>query len=119
MGNVDFTTSQTQSKILETLAGRKPHVVLSDMAPKATGVTHLDNENIIHLCYVTLRFAAQVSEVGATLVVKLWQCGQAKQLETDFSKFYSNVKYVKPNSSRTDSAEIFLLARNFKGLIKQ
>ncbi|RZC34888.1 ribosomal RNA methyltransferase CG11447 [Asbolus verrucosus] len=116
LGNMDFTEPQSQTKIIEYLDGRKADVVISDMAPSATGVRDLDNDNIIHLCYVALRFAVQISETGASFVVKLWQCGQTKQLETDISRFYGNVKPVKPNSSRSDSAEIFLLGRSFKGL---
>lgn len=116
LGNADFTDPQTQVKVLEKLAGRRVNVVLSDMAPNATGVRHLDYENIINLCYSVLRFAVQISEPGGSLLVKLWQCGQTKQLEIDINKFYRNVKNVKPEASRTDSAELFLLGRHFKGL---
>jgi 23S rRNA (uridine2552-2'-O)-methyltransferase len=118
LGNTDFTNPQSQSKIVECLAGKKPDSVVSDMAPNATGVKDLDNENMIHLCYTVLRFAVQMSEVGASLLVKLWQCGEARQLENDISKFYKSVKPVKPSSSRSDSAEMFLLGRDFKGLMK-
>lgn len=113
---MDFTKAETQERIREELNGHKANAVISDMAPRASGVSHLDTENIIHLCYMALRFAVQNSEVGGSLLVKLWQCGEAKQLEQDISKFYNNVKYVKPQSSRSDSAEIFLLGRDFKGL---
>ncbi|XP_044272368.1 rRNA methyltransferase 2, mitochondrial [Tribolium madens] len=116
LGNMDFTDPKSQDVLIETLRGRKADAVISDMAPNATGVKDLDNENIIRLCYSVLRFAVQNSQVGASVVVKLWQCGQAKQLENDLRKFYDSVKFVKPNSSRSDSAEIFLLGRDFKGL---
>lgn len=91
-------------------------VVMSDMAPTATGVKDLDDENIVNLCYCVLRFALQFSKINATLLVKLWQCGDTEKLKTDMEKFYKNVKIVKPNASRSDSAEIFLLAREFKGI---
>lgn len=113
---MDFTDPKSQDKLIETLGGKKADVVISDMAPNATGVRDLDNENIIHLCYTVLRFALQISEVGGTVLVKMWQCGQSKQLESDFERFYEKVKNVKPNSSRSDSTEIFLLGRGFKGL---
>ncbi|XP_064213312.1 rRNA methyltransferase 2, mitochondrial isoform X3 [Tribolium castaneum] len=116
LGNLDFTDVKSQEILVEVLGGKKADAVISDMAPNASGFKELDNENIIKLCYSVLRFAVQNSRAGACLVVKLWQCGQAKQLENDFSKFYASVKYVKPNSSRSDSAEIFLLGRDFKGL---
>lgn len=113
---MDFTAPESQKNIIEFLNGKKADVVISDMAPNATGVRNLDNENIIKLCYIVLRFAVQISKKDSSLLVKLWQCGETKQLENDIARFYNNVKIVKPNSSRSDSTEIFLLGRNFKGL---
>lgn len=113
---MDFTEPKNQTNLKNELGGTKAHVVMSDMAPRASGIREMDNENMMKLCYSALRFAVQVSEVGATFLVKLWQCGQSKQLETDISRFYNNVKFVKPQSSRNDSAEVFILGRSFKGL---
>lgn len=38
------------------------------------------------------------------------------EIEKTLLKFYTNVKFVKPKASRSDSAEMYLLARGFKGL---
>lgn len=116
IGNSDFTQQETQEKIKNGLDNRLINVVLSDMAPQASGIKYLDQENIIQLCYSVLRFAILMSAKNATLLLKLWQGAGVKNLELDLSKFYKNVKVVKPQSSRSDSAEIFLLARDFKGL---
>lgn len=115
---MDFTKPETQELIKETLQGKEVNVVLSDMAPSATGIRDLDNENMMTLCYNVLRFAVQVSGTGGALLLKLWQCGEAKTLEENMLKFYKSVKFVKPHASRVDSAEIFLLGREFKGLVK-
>lgn len=116
MGNSDFTKEETQEKIKSLLDGKAINVVLSDMAPNATGIKDVDNENIVTLCFWTLQVAVTLSEVGAALVMKLWQCGQQKRLEETANKFYKSVKIAKPDSSRSDSAEIFLVCREFKGL---
>lgn len=116
LGNADFTTPDTQEKLVKILDGQKVNTVLSDMAPSATGIKDLDNENILNLCYAVLRFAVQFSEPNASLLVKLWQCGETEKLKTDIERFYKNVKVVKPSSSRADSAEIFLLGREFRGI---
>lgn len=86
------------------------------MAPNATGIRELDNENMLTLCYSVLRFAVQISKVDASLIVKMWQCEERQKFQNDFERFYRNVKVIKPLSSRTDSAEIFILGREFKGL---
>lgn len=86
------------------------------MAPNATGIKDADTENIMNLCFCTLHFAVILSEVDAALVMKLWQCAQQKRLEETAKKFYGSVKVAKPDSSRSDSAEMFLVCRKFKGL---
>ncbi|XP_023019317.2 mitochondrial rRNA methyltransferase 2 [Leptinotarsa decemlineata] len=116
LGNMDFTQSNVQDTILNLLDGRKVDAVLSDMAPNATGVHAMDNENIVKLCYSVLRFALPVSKPNATLLVKAWQCEEFKKFESNMARFYEKVRVVKPNSSRSDSAEVFLLGRNFKGI---
>lgn len=114
-GNMDFTCEKSQQAIQDFLKN-KADVVLSDMAPSATGVRYLDNENILKLCYSVLRFALLVSRTGGSILIKLWQCGETKKLENDIGRFYNKVNIVKPRASRSDSAEIFILGRDFKGL---
>lgn len=86
------------------------------MAPNATGIREMDADNIVTLCYLVLRLAALVSEVNATLIVKLWQNASTSVVENDLKRFYKRVCIVKPTASRADSSELFLLARMFKGL---
>lgn len=90
--------------------------VLSDMAPNATGVRCLDQENITNLCYTVLRFAVKMSAKNASLLVKVWDNGEVPQFEKDMLRFYKSVKIIKPVASRADSSEKFLLGREFVGL---
>lgn len=41
---------------------------------------------------------------------------QNAEIVKTLTKFYLNVKFVKPEASRSDSAEKYVLARGFKGL---
>lgn len=118
LSNSDFMQKEVQYKIYELLAENKADVVLSDMAPTATGIKEVDNENMLQLCYTALRFAVQVSKVNATFLVKLWNCKELQALQKDIKYFYDDVKIIKPEASRSNSAEIFLLGRYFKGLMK-
>lgn len=116
MSNSDFTQKEVHNKIFDILGENKADVILSDMAPNATGIKDIDNENMLNLCYTALRFAAQVSKISATFLTKLWNCGELKSLENDIKWFYDDVKVVKPKASRNDSSEIYILGRYFKGL---
>ncbi|XP_046449889.1 rRNA methyltransferase 2, mitochondrial-like isoform X2 [Daphnia pulex] len=111
---LDFTKSLSQTRITEILGGQLANAVLSDMAPAASGIRDLDQDRILELAYSVLRYAQQISMDGATLLIKLWAGGRIKQLENEIALHYSQVKVVKPPSSRQDSAEMFILASNFK-----
>lgn len=86
------------------------------MAPKASGVKSLDNEQSLHLCYAALRFALHTSDVGASVLMKVFDGANTKGLENAVRRFYKNVKYVKPSASRAESSEKYLLGRDFVGL---
>lgn len=114
MAPLDFTKLSSQTKVTELLDGCLADVVLSDMAPAATGVRELDQDQILTLGYSVMTYAQQISKDGAKLLIKLWAGGRVKQLENELLLHYSRVKVVKPPSSRQDSAELFLLASNFR-----
>lgn len=88
------------------------------MAPNATGVRSLDQDKIMNLVYNVLQFALQMSAEDACLLVKVWDNGDIKEFESVLLKFYASVKHIKPNASRSDSAEKFLLARGYIGFEK-
>lgn len=115
-GNMDFTLAASQDKLRELMQGVKANVVLSDMAPNATGVRDLDHDNIISLAYAAMKFALQITEPNGTFVVKVWDGGKSQQLEQDLLRFYNRVKSVRPDATRDESTEKFFLAREFKGL---
>ncbi|XP_025424362.1 rRNA methyltransferase 2, mitochondrial [Sipha flava] len=116
LGNSDFTSPKTWLKIKSHLNGRLIDVVLSDMAPNSTGVKHLDHDLIIKLAYSVIKFSVLNSNVGAACLIKILNGNQNMEIEKTLIKFYTNVKFVKPKASRSDSSEMYLLARGFKGL---
>lgn len=116
LGNTDFSTTIAQDKIKSLLNGRAVNVVLSDMAPNATGIRSLDTEIIMQLAFSVLNFAKQVSAPEASLLIKIWENGDSPKLEREIAQVYSSCKSVKPPSSRSDSAEKFILAKGFKKL---
>lgn len=72
LGNSDFTLVETRDKIKKILNSRLANVVLSDMAPNASGMREMDHDNIISLCYAVLKFALEISNENGTLLVKVW-----------------------------------------------
>lgn len=113
-GNADFTTVDTQKKILNAINGRKVNCVLSDMAPNASGIKSLDQDNIMELANAVFNFAKIVSTAHSSLLIKVWSNGELNKFVENLKEFYETCKYVKPEASRPDSAEIYVLAKNFK-----
>ena len=114
----DFTLVKNQEKILKVLGtdSLKFDAVLSDMAPNASGQRQLDQDRIINLSYLALRFALLHSYKGANFVTKVWTGPGVDNLANDVQKYYTNFERVKPKSSRKESGEIYLVGRDFKGI---
>ncbi|KAK2716517.1 hypothetical protein QYM36_006869 [Artemia franciscana] len=109
----DFTSPETQKQILETIDS-KFDVIVSDMAPKVSGMNSLDHEIIIDLCRKVVRFSECALKPNGTLLMKIFDGGLTKDLEKILVNMFHKVKYVKPDSSRKNSAEIYFLCLKFK-----
>ncbi|KYN05725.1 Putative ribosomal RNA methyltransferase CG11447 [Cyphomyrmex costatus] len=116
LGNMDFTNAKTHETLSKMLQGDKVDVILSDMAPNASGVRDIDHDNIMLLAYAALRFALQISKTQSTFLVKIWDGGKTQQFEQNLAKFYNKIRIFRPDATRDESTETFFLAMGFKGL---
>ena len=89
-------------------------VVLSDMAPAATGHRNTDHMRIMGLCDAALDLAIQILAPGGAFVAKVWQGGTEQELLTLMKRRFDQVKHAKPPASRADSAEIYVVAQGFR-----
>jgi 23S rRNA (uridine2552-2'-O)-methyltransferase len=112
--HLDFLDETVPAQLKEKLAGNAD-VVLSDMAANATGHRQTDHLRIMALAEVAAQFAREVLAKGGTFVCKVLQGGTEVTLLAELKRDFASVKHVKPPASRTDSAELYLLARGFRG----
>ena len=84
------------------------------MASPATGHRETDHIRIMALCETALEFALEVLAPGGTFLAKVLRGGTEKQLLDTLKKRFTKVVHVKPPSSRSDSAEMYVLALGFK-----
>ncbi len=103
---------------LKALLGGKADVVLSDMAANTTGHRKTDHLRIMALAEAAAYFAREVLDTGGGFLCKVLQGGTEATLLADLKRDFSSVKHVKPPASRTGSAELYLLARGFRGEVK-
>lgn len=111
---LDFLEDGADAKVKEWLGGRAD-VVLSDMAPAASGVKQVDHLRIISLCEAAAALAFDVLEPGGTFVAKVLAGGTEAGLQTELKRRFESVANVKPPASRSDSSEKFVVAQGFRG----
>lgn len=109
----DFYAPSAAPAIEEALAGRAD-VVLSDMAPNATGHPETDHLRIMALAEAAHDFARSVLAQGGAFVAKVLHGGSENDLIEALRHDFAEVKRVKPPASRADSAEFYVVATGFR-----
>ncbi|MFZ3351989.1 MAG: RlmE family RNA methyltransferase [Xanthobacteraceae bacterium] len=115
---LDFLDATAPEQLKEMLGDKnqgKADVVLSDMAANATGHRQTDHLRIMALAEAAAAFAREVLAPGGAFLCKVLQGGTEASLLAELKRDFATVKHVKPPASRTDSAELYLLAKGFRG----
>ena len=111
----DFLEPDAPQMIIDALGGEKADAVLSDMAAHATGHRQTDHIQIIALAAAAYDFAKMVLRPGGHLLAKVLRGGTESEILKVMKQDFATVKHVKPKASREDSAELFVLAMNYRG----
>lgn len=114
----DVTDPTTHAKILELLPRGQANVILSDMAPNASGFKEMDHERLITMCFCLLDLAEKILKPGGSLICKYWDGALAQKLQEKLSSVFGSVRTLKPSASRKDSSEKYFFARMYKKPIK-
>lgn len=112
--HLDFMDEGADEKVKQVLDG-PADVVMSDMAASSTGHRQTDHIRIIGLCEAAALFARETLNEGGVFVAKVLRGGADADLLTQLKRDFRNVRHFKPGASRSDSAEIFLVAQGFRG----
>jgi 23S rRNA (uridine2552-2'-O)-methyltransferase len=100
---------------IRAMLGGPADAVLSDMAANATGHRRTDHLKIMALAEAAADFAREVIRPGGAFLAKVLQGGTEATLLADLKRDFAAVRHVKPAASRTDSAELYVLATGFRG----
>lgn len=111
---MDFLAPDAPDR-LKTLLSGAADVILSDMAAPSSGHTRTDHIRIMALAEAAADFAADVLKPGGTFLAKVLQGGTERELLEHLKRDFATVRHVKPPASRSDSAELYVLATGFRG----
>jgi 23S rRNA (uridine2552-2'-O)-methyltransferase len=91
-------------------------VVMSDMAPHTSGQRHRDQFGSFELYMRALEIAGQVLVPGGAFVGKIFQGPELEQARAQTRAGFESVRIIKPDASRSESFEIFLVGLGAKPL---
>lgn len=110
----DVRDASTVERVLELLGG-PADVVLSDLAPKLTGVRITDTARQSELVEAALVYAQATLRPGGSLLAKLFMNADYPSLIARIRSSFREVRARRPDSTRSGSAEIYVCAKWFLG----
>ena len=111
----DFLEPATPARLKALLREGGADVVLSDMAAQGTGHSRTDHLRIMALAEAAAAFAIEVLSPGGALLCKVLQGGSERALLNELKRAFAGVRHIKPPASRAESAELYVLATQFRG----
>ena len=110
----DFSTEQGLAAVGEALRERQADLVLSDMAPNLSGIPVTDQARSVALAETALEFARLHLKPDGALLVKVFMGAGYDEFLRSARRIFAKVLVRKPESSRGESAEQYVLARGLK-----
>ncbi len=113
--NNDFSDEKIQDKILNFF-NNKIDVIVSDMAENTTGNKTVDSIRTNSLCADVVNFSLKALTKKGTLVCKLFMGDDFLEVKNLAKKNFKNVDFFKPESSRSESKETYIICSLLKAL---
>ena len=109
----DFTDPNVQKKIKAYL-NKGLDVVMSDMAVNTTGIKNLDAIQTGELCKEAMIFSKDVISQNGFFISKIFMGSTFNEIVALGKKIFKEVKVFKPQSSRKDSKESFIICKKIR-----
>jgi len=109
----DFTENDIQNQIKNYL-NKKSDVVMSDMAVNTTGIKNIDSIQTGELCKEAMIFSKDIISKKGFFISKIFMGGSFNEIVALGKKIFKEVKVFKPQSSRKDSKESFIICKKIR-----
>jgi 23S rRNA (uridine2552-2'-O)-methyltransferase len=110
----DFNDSDFLDFINEFFKQNKVDIVLSDMAVNTTGYKDLDAIKTNSIALDVVNLSKLILKAQSTLLVKIFSGKNENILIKNAKDLFKDIERIKPDSSRKESREIYLLCRDLK-----
>lgn len=88
-------------------------VVLSDMAPKTSGIKLVDQSKSLELVEMVFVLLPKVLKEGGNFVIKVFESHSAQEFLKNQRKLFKECHYIRPKSTRSTSKEFFFVAKGY------
>ena len=109
----DFTEKDIQRQIKKSL-GEKVDIVISDMAVNTTGIKDIDSIQTGELCKEAMIFSKDLISKNGFFISKIFMGRTFNEIVALGKKIFKEVKVFKPQSSRKDSKESFIICKKIR-----
>ncbi|SCM19749.1 methyltransferase, putative [Plasmodium chabaudi chabaudi] len=111
----DITSVECIRKIKDIIKYEKADVILNDGAPNVGTTYSYDSFNQNILVLSSIKLAYKFLTRGGIFITKVFRNEEYVSLIWVLEKLFTEVKHIKPRSSREISSEIYLIGLNFLG----
>jgi 23S rRNA (uridine2552-2'-O)-methyltransferase len=108
----DITTPEVQNTVMELLGG-PAHCVISDLAPKLSGIRDVDNARCLELNRAALDIAVQLLKPGGHLLLKSFMSDELHAFTRELKNVFLTVERTRPEATRQASSEFYFCAKGF------
>ena len=103
-----------QENALKKNNNKKFELIVSDMSPNKTGNKVSDQYAFYNIADSILEFSKNGLITKGTLVMKVFAGLGFEEFKSDLNKVFESVNYFKPKSSRQESRETYVIAKNIR-----
>lgn len=109
----DFQKVETMELVVSILQDETVDLVISDMAPNLSGIPAVDQARAINLAEMALEFVERVLVKDGTFLIKVFQGSESEEYTAKLKQQFKQVVVRKPKASRSESREMYLLAKGY------
>ncbi len=88
-------------------------LVVSDMAPKTTGIKSVDGGRSLELCRIAFDVVKMVLKPGGNFVCKIFESNEGSEFFKEIKNYFSSAVRFKPKAVLRQSKEIYVIAKHF------
>ena len=108
----DITSPEISKKISELVDG-KVHCVLSDLAPRLSGIRDADAARCLELNRTALTVATALLRPGGSFLVKGFVNQELHTFTLELKQHFHSVQRTRPEATRQGSSEFYFFAKDF------